>query len=142
MSKDRASGNRPPDVESVRTDDRGRWEDDGGNSQVRGLSGYRPDAEGRPDLPGPRPVGPHGDPVGTHKFVEDERLRAAVKDALGRHEALAGMEIDCRCENGEITLTGSVADASHKRLAADAVRGIDGVRVVHDRIAVTYVAGR
>jgi osmotically-inducible protein OsmY len=142
MSKDRAQDNRPPDVESVRTDDRGRWEDDGGNSQVRGLSGYRPDAEGRPDLPGPRPVGAHGQPVGTHRVVEDERLRAAVKDALGRHDVLGGHEIECRCENGEITLTGSVPDAEHKRLAADAVREVEGVRVVHDRLAVVYAAGR
>lgn len=137
MSKDRAKGNRPPDVESVRTDDRGRWEDDGGNSQVRGLSGYRPDTEGRPDLPGPRPVGPHGEPVGTNKFVEDERLRASVKDALGRHGVLGRHGIECRCENGVITLTGSVPDVEFKRLAGELVRDIDGVRVVHDRIAVT-----
>jgi hypothetical protein len=142
MSKDRTQGNRPPDVESVRTDDRGRWADDGGNSQVRGLSGYQPDAEGRPDLPGPRPVGPHGEPVGTHRFVEDERLRAAVKEALGQHDVLVAQQIECRCENGEIVLTGTVSDVRHKRLAADAVRGVEGVRAVHDRIAVGHAASR
>jgi hypothetical protein len=139
MSSERTQGNRPPDVESVRTDDRGRWQDDGGNSQVRGVSGYRPDAEGRPDLPGPRPVGPHGEPVGTHRVFEDERLRAAVKEALGRCDE-AVHRVECRCENGEIVLTGSVADAHWKRVARDAATEVEGVRAVHDRIAVSQDA--
>ena len=142
MSKERTLGNRPPDVESVRTDDRGRWEDDGGNSQVRGVSGYRPDTEGRPDLPGPRPVGPHGEPVGSQRFFEDERLRAAATEALGRCGDLAEQAIECRCENGEIILTGSVSEAVWKRLARDTVSGVEGVRAVHDRIAVGCAAGR
>ena len=142
MSNERTLGNRPPDVESVRTDDRGRWEDDGGNSQVRGLSGYRPDAEGRPDLPGPRPVGPHGEPVGSHRVFEDERLRAAATEALARCVDLARQGIECRCENGEIILTGSVSEAEWKRLAREAVSRVEGVRAVHDRIAIAWATGR
>jgi hypothetical protein len=137
MATGLSQGNRPPDVESVRTDDRGRWDDDGGNSQVRGVSGYRPDAEGRPDLPGPRPIGPHGEPIGPQRVFEDERLRASVADRLARSGELTGQPIDCRCERGEITLTGSVSDLRWKRLARQLVGQVDGVRAVHDRLAVT-----
>jgi hypothetical protein len=140
MAKDQHQGNRPPDVESVRTDDRGRWLDDGGNSQVRNVPGYRPDMEARPDLPGPRPVGPHGEPIGATRFVEDERLRAAVKEALGRCEGLPP-EIEFRCENGEVSLSGSVPDARWKRVAFDAARQVEGVRLVHDRIVVASGTG-
>lgn len=65
----------------------------------------------------------------------ERALEDQVKSTYTFREALDG-EVDVKIENGVAILTGSVEDASHRRLAEDTVAEIDGITRVDNRIRV------
>jgi hypothetical protein len=66
----------------------------------------------------------------------DERIRDEVNEELTRHPEIDAGEIDIKVENGEVTLTGKVADRYQKRLAEDVAERCFGVTDVHNQLKV------
>jgi osmotically-inducible protein OsmY len=66
---------------------------------------------------------------------QDAELRAQVLQALA-DDALLPQTIDARASDGIVTLHGTVADAFQRDEAALVVGGVEGVRGVHNELAV------
>lgn len=67
----------------------------------------------------------------------DDRVREEVTGRLANQPETASTPIQCRVENGEVTLTGRVATASQKRAAEDIAERVHGVRDVRNRLQVS-----
>jgi osmotically-inducible protein OsmY len=72
----------------------------------------------------------------------DERIREDVCDQMCDNPELDASEIEVRVSQGEVTLLGSVADRSDKRLAEDLVEEVSGVREVHNQLRVSQGPSR
>ncbi len=68
----------------------------------------------------------------------DARIRADVEDALWFTGDLDSTDIRVDVEAGAVTLEGTVADRSSKELAAAVVRGVRGVRAVHNHLDIRH----
>lgn len=66
----------------------------------------------------------------------DERIREEVSDLLTADPQVDASEIMVQVENGEVTLSGSVATREQKRLAEDCVEHISGVSDVTNNLRV------
>jgi HSP20 family molecular chaperone IbpA len=66
----------------------------------------------------------------------DERLRDEVNEALARHPGIDASEIEVRVEGGEVTLSGTVADRAHKRLAEEIAEEVFGIKEVQNHVRV------
>jgi hypothetical protein len=66
----------------------------------------------------------------------DDRICEDVCEALSQHGQIDAGEIEVEVHDGEVTLTGAVADRWQKRAAEDALEDISGVRDVHNRLRV------
>jgi osmotically-inducible protein OsmY len=66
----------------------------------------------------------------------DERIREEVCEVLARHPRIDATEIEVDVNDGEVTLTGTVIEKSMKRMAADIVDDVPGVRDVFNHIHV------
>lgn len=66
----------------------------------------------------------------------DERLRDEVSDRLMEHDQLDASDIEVQVKDGEVMLTGTVADRWMKRLAEDVAEQVMGVRDVMNQIRV------
>jgi hypothetical protein len=94
--------------------------------------GYSSDMETRGGVSGPYSGrGPRG------YQRSDERVHEEVCERLTEHGAIDASNVDVRCENGEITLEGTVSDRRAKRLAEEIAESARGVRDVHNRLRVT-----
>lgn len=84
------------------------------------------------------PTGPTGptNPSGP-TAVGNARLASRVKDALMEKTRSAGVDVNARAVDGEVTLTGTVDVAAEKQAAADIARGVPGVRAVVDNITIS-----
>lgn len=69
----------------------------------------------------------------------DVRILEDVNDELTRHPDIDATDIDVRCEDGEVTLSGTVDSRPCKRAAEDAAASRAGVRDVHNRLRVVDV---
>lgn len=67
----------------------------------------------------------------------DERVLEDVQQALEDHGEIDASEIEVKCQNGEIVLSGSVCDRRTKRLAEDAAEDVTGVKDVRNELRVT-----
>lgn len=67
----------------------------------------------------------------------DTRIHDDVCELLARHEGVDASNIDVVVKDGEVTLTGTVADRFTKRLAEEALDDVLGVKDVHNRLTVT-----
>jgi len=65
-----------------------------------------------------------------------ERVKENVCDALEQDGFVDASNLEVRCENGEIVLTGTVSDRMQKRRAELIAERVDGVRDVHNQIRV------
>jgi osmotically-inducible protein OsmY len=65
-----------------------------------------------------------------------ERVKENVCDALEQDGFVDASNIEVRCENGEIVLTGTVLDRQQKRRAELLAERVDGVRDVHNQLRV------
>ena len=66
----------------------------------------------------------------------DERIEASAKKTYVFKTCLAEDSINAESKNGVVTLTGTVAESSHKSLAQDTVEGLPGVKSVDNRLKV------
>jgi osmotically-inducible protein OsmY len=66
----------------------------------------------------------------------DERIEASAKKSYVFKTYLAEDSIKTESKNGDVTLTGTVNEASHKSLAEDTVEGLPGVKSVDNKLVV------
>lgn len=66
----------------------------------------------------------------------DERIESAIQTSHVFKTYLKDDKIETESKNGAVTLTGTVAEASHKSLAQDTVEGLPGVTSVNNQLTV------
>lgn len=66
----------------------------------------------------------------------DERIEASAKKTYVFKTYLADDSIKTESKNGAVTLTGTVAEGSHKSLAGDTVEGLPGVKSVDNQLKI------
>lgn len=66
----------------------------------------------------------------------DEKLTEEICQRLEQHGDVDASEIEVRCQDGVVTLTGKVDDRETKRLAEECAEGIYGVRDVMNQLQV------
>ena len=66
----------------------------------------------------------------------DDRIESSAKKSYVYKTYLKDDAIKTVSKNGAVTLTGTVADASHKSLAEDTVEGLPGVKSVDNQLKV------
>jgi osmotically-inducible protein OsmY len=66
----------------------------------------------------------------------DDRIESSAKKSYVFKTYLAEDSIKTESKNGAVTLTGTVAESSHKSLAQDTVEGLPGVKSVDNRLKV------
>lgn len=72
---------------------------------------------------------------GPKGFVRsDERIREQVCEALADHPEIDASDIEVEVADGEVTLKGTVANRSIKRLAEDVLHELKFVKDVHNQI--------
>jgi osmotically-inducible protein OsmY len=64
----------------------------------------------------------------------DERIREDINDRLSDSDDIDATEIELTVQNGEVTLTGTVAYRTEKRIAEDIADSVSGVKNVENRI--------
>lgn len=66
----------------------------------------------------------------------DDRIEAAAKDSYVFKNYLKGDDIKVKAKDGAVTLTGTVAEESHKALAGETVASLPDVRSVDNKLEV------
>jgi osmotically-inducible protein OsmY len=69
----------------------------------------------------------------------DERIREEINDRLTAHGWIDASDVECRVQNGEVTLTGHVDSREAKRTAEDIAEAIPGVREVNNQLRVRHL---
>jgi len=72
----------------------------------------------------------------TARASEDSRIESSAKNSYTFKTYLHGDRIHVKSKDGVVTLTGTVADDSHRQLAADTVGNLPGVVSVKDELRV------
>ena len=103
--------------------DYARWQDD--------ESGWDEEPQGR-DRPRPLP-----DPSDAGRR-SDERVLRDILQALAENEAIRSGEIDIVVRDGEVTLTGTVADRATRKQAEFCVAAVDGVKDVTNQLRIEF----
>ena len=75
--------------------------------------------------------------VGLRASETDDRIESAFKKSYVYKTYLKDEKIKIEAANGAVILTGSVADESHKPMAADTAEALPGVTSVDNQIKVT-----
>lgn len=68
--------------------------------------------------------------------TSDEAIVTATRDSYVFRTFLKGDQVSAQSTDGVVTLTGTVADASHKSLAEDTVSNLTGVRKVENKLTI------
>ncbi|MHB8882813.1 MAG: BON domain-containing protein [Thermodesulfovibrionales bacterium] len=71
-----------------------------------------------------------------HAATLDDRIRESAENSYVFRTYLQGDDIKVRSEDGVVSLTGTVADESHRSLAQETVAGLPGVKSVDNRLEV------
>lgn len=66
----------------------------------------------------------------------DDRIREHVSEILMDHHEIDASDIEVQVKDGEVTLSGTVADRRTKRLAEEVIENLSGVNDVHNGIRV------
>lgn len=103
--------------------DYAHWQDD--------ESGWDEEPTGRDRL---RPV---PDPAGAGRR-SDERVLRDILESLAENEAIRSGEIDIVVRDGEVTLTGTVADRATRKQAEFCVASVDGVKDVTNQLRIEF----
>jgi hypothetical protein len=64
----------------------------------------------------------------------DERIREEVCERLTVHGGIDASDVEVEVQEGEVTLSGTVADRRMKRLALDVAEGVSGIVDVHSHL--------
>ncbi len=75
-----------------------------------------------------------------HAGKTDDRIEASAQKSYVFKVYLKGDDIKVESQDGAATLTGVVADESHKSLAQETVAGLPGVKSVDNRLAIKGAA--
>src|ERR1041385_6617082 len=67
---------------------------------------------------------------------DDHRIEAAAKNSYVFRTYVEADNITIEAKDGTVTLSGTVAEGSHKMLAEDTVRSLPGVKQVDDHLQV------
>ncbi|HET8643948.1 MAG TPA: BON domain-containing protein [Vicinamibacteria bacterium] len=123
---ERTPGRRRTDYE------RGVWSIGGSPREAyqRGQAEVPP-PEVRPEPP---LAGPHSGKGPRGYRRSDTRIYEEVCDALERHGEIDASDVEVSVADGEVTLSGTVADRATRRLAEDVAAECAGVRDVHNRL--------
>jgi len=68
--------------------------------------------------------------------VTDDRIEASAKQSYNFKTYLKDDSIKAESKNGVVTLTGTVADSSHKSIAQDTVQSLPGVTSVDNQLTI------
>lgn len=71
-------------------------------------------------------------------IFDPEMVEKNVLRAFRQNPDLAGSDLGADCVQGEVTLSGDVADGALKELAATTASGVDGVQSIVNEIATPY----
>lgn len=118
------SGSRSPDSD-----------DDANDTENQGT----PSAEGQDrDIPDPQELGPS---VEVHTRPDedtrpDQEIREDIQAYLAQREDIEGQNVEVQVSGGEVTVTGSVALPRAREVAEHVIRGVSGVKQVHNRLTV------
>src|SRR5438105_684853 len=66
----------------------------------------------------------------------DDRIEASAKKSYVFKTYLSDDSIKTESKNGAVTLTGTVAESSHKSMAEDTVEGLPGVKSVDNQLKI------
>jgi osmotically-inducible protein OsmY len=136
-----------------------------GTGSSQGLQGYGQGTGGRASYPqGDRDTGGYGQSYGHNQQYgseyqggagrgnfagrgpkgyqrSDARISEDVCDRLAESPEVDASNIEVKVENGEVTLSGSVAERGEKRRAEDLIENVSGVREVHNHLRVNRGQG-
>lgn len=73
--------------------------------------------------------------------VSDSTITAKVKTKLAANQGLSSFEIHVDTNNGVVTLTGTVANGTERRMAGNIASNTDGVKGVDNQITVKPAGG-
>jgi hyperosmotically inducible protein len=94
----------------------------------------------RSKIDGPPVLSPHPDPGTPRSFsttMNDSMTLAKIKTRMISDDLVKSGPIDVDVNNGVAFLTGVVETDSQRRMAADLVRGVEGVFRVENRLTVS-----
>jgi hypothetical protein len=92
---------------------------------------------GRSGQMGQTGEGPHRGKGPRGYTRSDERIKETVCEALTEHSHIDASGIDVEVKNGEVILSGMVADRRTKRMAEDLVEDLGGVRDITNQLKVS-----
>jgi osmotically-inducible protein OsmY len=72
--------------------------------------------------------------VPTFASESDDRIEASAQKSYAFRTYLKNDSIKLQSKDGEVTLTGTVSNASHKLLAGETVLGLPGVKAVNNKL--------
>jgi len=72
-----------------------------------------------------------------HASEMDDRIQSSAKDSYVYKTYLKDDSINTVSNNGQVTLTGTVSEASHKSLAQETVENLPGVKSVDNQLTIT-----
>lgn len=78
--------------------------------------------------------------VPVHAAKTDDRIESTAKQSYVFKTYLKGDDIKVKSAEGVVTLSGTVAEESHKSLASDTVAGLPGVKSVDNKLEVKPVS--
>jgi len=87
-------------------------------------------------------AGPHAGKGPKGYIRSDERIKEQVSERLEEHGEVDASEITVSVNEGEVTLEGTIADRSMKRMAEELVEDSPGVKQVHNRLRIDKDNGR
>jgi len=133
--------------------DQGRWTSTGGNNRTEsmfGLQGSYGDMNRDMNRSMNRGMGRYDGGMNQGQYQQgshagkgpkgyrrsDERIEEDVNEALAQDPQIDASEIEVKVSNGEVTLSGTVAERHLKRIAEDVAERCSGVRDVKNEIRV------
>lgn len=114
--------------------DRYGWDRDRDRDFGRGPRDFETPYSGPGGYDAPRPSYRGRGPKNFQR--SDERLRELVSEQLEEHHDVDASDVEVTVSNGEVTLSGTVADRRMKRMAEDVAVTVGGVKDVHNNLTI------
>jgi osmotically-inducible protein OsmY len=72
------------------------------------------------------------------QVLTEQRLQERIYSALTSNPYLPGKRVDCRTDQGQVTLSGNVSSYFQKQMAQEAIRRLDGVQQIENLLEVNW----